>query len=81
MGVHEVQLGHGAVRPSVGQVGTAGGSVETPTCGRVSWSIWRRVLLTAQQSAKAEPVIAEAIQLYERKGNLVSAARARALGD
>jgi hypothetical protein len=27
-----------------------------------------KVLLTAQQSAKAEPVIAEAIQLYERKG-------------
>jgi hypothetical protein len=80
MGVHEVQLGHGAVRPSVGQVATAGGSVETSTCGRISWPIWRRVLLTAQQSAEAEPVIAEAIQRYERKRNLVSAAPARALG-
>jgi hypothetical protein len=35
------------------------------------------VLLRARQPAKAEPVVAEAIQLYERKGNLVSAARAR----
>jgi tetratricopeptide (TPR) repeat protein len=39
------------------------------------------VLLWAKQPAKAEPVIAEAIELYERKGNLVSAARARAVGD
>ena len=39
------------------------------------------VLRRARQPAKAEPVIAEAIQLYERKGNLVSAARARAVGD
>jgi hypothetical protein len=39
------------------------------------------VLRRARQPAKAEPVIAEAIQLYERKGDLVSAARARAVGD
>jgi hypothetical protein len=39
-----------------------------------------KVLLSAQQSVKAQPVIAEAIRLYERKGNLVSAARARAEG-
>ena len=35
------------------------------------------VLLRARQPAKVESVIAEAIELYERKGNLVSAARAR----
>ena len=39
------------------------------------------VLLGAEQPAKSQPVIAEAIELYERKGNLVSAARARAVGD
>ena len=39
------------------------------------------VLLRARQRAKAEPVIAEAIELYERKGNLVSAARARLFGE
>jgi DNA-binding SARP family transcriptional activator/tetratricopeptide (TPR) repeat protein len=38
------------------------------------------VLLWARQPAKAEPVIAQAIELYERKGNLVSAASARAVG-
>ena len=35
------------------------------------------VLLRAGQPAKAGSVIAEAIELYERKGNLVSAARGR----
>src|SRR6266496_512262 len=35
------------------------------------------VLLGAGQRATAQPVLAEAIELYERKGNLVSAARAR----
>ena len=39
------------------------------------------VLLWAEQPAKSQPVIAEAIELYKRKGNLVSAARARAVGD
>ena len=39
------------------------------------------VLLWARQRAKTQPVIAEAIALYERKGNLVSAARARSFGD
>jgi hypothetical protein len=39
------------------------------------------VLLRAKQPAKAKPVIAEAIGSYERKGNLVSAASARAVGD
>jgi tetratricopeptide (TPR) repeat protein len=39
------------------------------------------VLLRAKQPAKAKPVIAEAIGFYERKGNLVSAASARAVGD
>jgi DNA-binding SARP family transcriptional activator len=39
------------------------------------------VLLGARQRAKAQPVIAEAIELYERKGNLVSAARAGFFGD
>jgi len=38
------------------------------------------VLLRAKQPAKSQPVIAEAIELYKRKGNLVSAARARAVG-
>jgi DNA-binding SARP family transcriptional activator len=39
------------------------------------------VLLWARQRAKVQPVIAEAIELYGRKGNLVSAARARSFGD
>jgi class 3 adenylate cyclase len=56
-------------------------SVETPNLRADLLVDLATVLLSAQQSAKAEPVIAEAIQLYERKGNLVSAARARALGD
>jgi hypothetical protein len=56
-------------------------SVETPNLRADLLVDLAGVLLSAQQSAKAEPVIAEAIQLYERKGNLVSAARARALGD
>jgi DNA-binding SARP family transcriptional activator/tetratricopeptide (TPR) repeat protein len=56
-------------------------SVETPNLRADLLVDLAGVLLSAQQSAKAEPVIAEAIQLYERKGNLVSAARARAAGD
>jgi ATP/maltotriose-dependent transcriptional regulator MalT len=39
------------------------------------------VLLSAGQRARAQPVIAEAVERYERKGNLVSAARARSFGD
>jgi hypothetical protein len=39
------------------------------------------VLLRAGQRAEAQPVIAEAIELYDRKGNLASAARARSVGD
>jgi hypothetical protein len=38
------------------------------------------ILLAARWGKAALPVIKEAIDLYERKGNLVSAARARALG-
>jgi hypothetical protein len=39
------------------------------------------VLLSAGQRARAQPVIAEAVERYDRKGNLVSAARARSFGD
>ena len=56
-------------------------SVETPNLRADLLVDLAKVLLLAQQAAKAQPVIAEAIQLYEGKGNLVSAARARALGD
>jgi DNA-binding SARP family transcriptional activator len=55
-------------------------SVETPNLRADLLVDLAKVLLSAQQSAKVGPVIAEAIRLYERKGNLVSAARARALG-
>jgi tetratricopeptide (TPR) repeat protein len=55
-------------------------SVETPNLRAGLLVNLAEVLLWAQQSAKAEPVIAEAIRLYQRKGNLVSAAQARAVG-
>jgi DNA-binding SARP family transcriptional activator/class 3 adenylate cyclase len=55
-------------------------SVETPNLRADLLVDLAKVLLSAQQSMKAQPVIAEAIRLYERKGNLVSAARARAEG-
>jgi hypothetical protein len=38
------------------------------------------ILLAAGRREAALPVISEAINLYKRKGNLVSTARARALG-
>jgi len=56
-------------------------SVETPNLRADLLVDLAEVLLWAKQPAKAEPVIAQAIELYERKGNLISAARARAVGD
>jgi tetratricopeptide (TPR) repeat protein len=56
-------------------------SVETPNLRADLLVDLAEVLLWAKQPAKAEPVIAKAIELYERKGNLISAARARAVGD
>jgi hypothetical protein len=64
---------------AAGKEGGGSASVETPNLWADLLVDLAEVLLSAQQSAKAEPVIAEAIQLYERKGNLVSAARARAV--
>jgi DNA-binding SARP family transcriptional activator/tetratricopeptide (TPR) repeat protein len=55
-------------------------TVETPNLRADLLVDLAEVLLRAHQSAKAESVIAEAIRLYERKGNLVSAARARTVG-
>jgi DNA-binding SARP family transcriptional activator/class 3 adenylate cyclase len=54
--------------------------VETPNLRADLLVDLAKVLLLARQAAKAEPVLAEAIRLYERKGNLVSAARAHELG-